>query len=90
MIKVKPKTTSESGITLIALLVMIVLLVILSAVAIQGLGGNHGLIESSQVAAEDYKITAQKESLEQTIRAEMIAKGTIRKNSNTRRNSRNN
>ncbi len=70
------KTKSEQGITLIALLVMIILLVILAAITIRGVTGNEGILNVAEIAAEDYKIKAKQESLEEAIRAEMIAKAT--------------
>ena len=58
------KHKSESGITLVALFVTIIIIVILLNVA--------------QTTAEDYKITAKKEMLDQAIRSEMIAQATLR------------
>ena len=53
----------EDGITLIALIIMIIILVILAAVTIRGLTGNTGIISSTQVAAEEYKIEQYKEQV---------------------------
>lgn len=83
MNKVKPKHSSESGITLIALLVMIILIVILAAISIRTITGKEGLLNIAETVAESYEITAEKERLEQIIRSEMIAEATARKNSNT-------
>ncbi len=78
MTKVKPKTTSESGITLIALLVMIILIVILASVAIQNIGGD-GLLDTAKTVASDYKLAEQKEQLDQIVRGEIIANETTGK-----------
>ena len=83
MNKVRPNKKSESGVTLIALLVMIILLVILSAVTIQGITGREGIIGTSADAAEQHKIKAYEERIEQNVRATIVAKGVLRKNSNT-------
>ena len=83
MKKSKPKARSESGITLIALLVMIIIIVILAGITIRALTGNEGLLSVAGEAAENYEITAKKEALDQAIRSEMIAQATLRKNSNT-------
>ena len=83
MNKVKPKQRSESGVTLIALLVMIIILVILSAVTIQGITGREGIIGTSADAAEQHKIKAYEERIEQNVRATIVAEGVLRKNSNT-------
>ncbi len=83
MNKVGPNKKSESGVTLIALLVMIIILVILSAVTIQGLTGQGGIIGVSADAAEQHKIKAYEERIEQNVRATIVAKGVLRKNSNT-------
>ena len=83
MNKVRPNKRSESGVTLIALLVMIIILVILAGVTIQGLTGQGGIIGVSADAAEQHKIKAYEERIEQNVRATIVAKGVLRKNSNT-------
>ena len=83
MRKVKPKPLSESGVTLIALLVMIIILVILAGVTIQGLTGQGGIIGVSADAAEQHKIATYEERIEQNVRATIVAKAVLRKNSNT-------
>lgn len=45
----------EKGITLIALLITVILLVILTAVAVSQITGNEGIIESTEVAVDEYK-----------------------------------
>ena len=82
MNKVRPNKKGESGITLIALIVMIIILVILSAVAIRGITGQEGIINVSANAAEQHKIATYEERIEQNVRATVIAKGVLRKNSN--------
>ena len=69
----KTKKRSESGITLIALIVTIAILVILSAVVISTIGGNKGLIKTSETAAEDYTKGTYEEQLEQKIRATILS-----------------
>ena len=83
MNKVGPNKPSESGITLIALLVMIILLVILAGVTIKGLVGNEGLLFVAETSAEEHKIAVYKERIEQNVRATVIGKGIMRKSSNT-------
>ncbi len=83
MNKWRPNKRSESGVTLIALLVMIIILVILSAVTIQGITGKEGIIGTSADAAEQHKIATYEERIEQNVRATIVAKGVLRKNSNT-------
>ena len=61
--KVRPNNNHESGITLIALIIMIIILVVLAAVTIRGLTGETGIIDTTQVAAEEYKIEQYKEQL---------------------------
>ena len=77
MKKVKPNKTSESGITLIALIVTIILLVILSAVVIRGITGDEPLIGTTIDAKEDYKVTSDREEIEHVVHSEIIAKSTI-------------
>ena len=83
MNKVGPNKPSESGITLIALLVMIILIVILAGVTIQGLTEQGGIIGVSADVAEEHKIAVYKERIEQNVRATVIGKGIMRKSSNT-------
>ena len=90
MSKWRPNKRSESGITLIALLVMIIIIVILAAITVKGIAGNEGILSVAGEAEEDYKITAEKERLDQIIRAEMIAGTTHGKIPTLRRNSRKN
>ena len=61
--KVEQNNNHESGITLIALIIMIIILVVLAAVTIRGLTGETGIIDTTQVAAEEYKIEQYKEQL---------------------------
>ena len=70
--KINPRNKKEKGITLIALIVAIIILLILAAVAVRGITGNEGLIKATSVAAEDYKITAYGEKLEQTVQAVVL------------------
>ena len=76
--KRKPnKVTCEGGITLIALIVIIVILIILSAVTIKGLTGSNGLIETTGVAAEDYKIKGYGEQIDQNVRGTILEHATM-------------
>ena len=72
----RPNKSHESGITLIALIIMIIILVILAAITIRGLTGNTGILETTQVAAEEYKIEEYKEQVTE-LRENAIAEYSI-------------
>ena len=82
MNKVKPKQRSESGITLIALLVMIIIIVILAGITVKGIAGNEGLLSVAGTAAEEHKIAVYKERINNNVRETVLAKAVLRKNSN--------
>lgn len=75
MNKVRPNKKSESGITLIALIVMIIILVILSGIVIKGITGEEGIISTAEVTAEEYKIAEYKEEIEQGVRNSIVKQG---------------
>ena len=55
------------------------MLVILAAVSIRGLIGDKGVVRTTETAAQDYKIAAYKEQIEQEVRADIVSKQTIGK-----------
>ena len=73
--------TNQRGITLVALVITIVVMVILVAIAVRGLAGNDGLIKTTEIAAENYNITAEKARLEQVVRNKVVADATVGKES---------
>lgn len=76
------KHKSESGLTLIALLVMIIIMVILAAVTVKGIAGNEGLLSVAGEAAEEHKIATYKERINNNVRETVLGKAVLRKNSN--------
>ncbi|MCI8396750.1 MAG: type II secretion system protein [Clostridia bacterium] len=77
MKKEKPNKTSESGITLIELLVMIVILIILTAVVLRTITGDEPLIGTATDTAQDYKIESYREEISHVVHSEIIAKSAI-------------
>ena len=49
----------------------------------EGITGKEGIIGTSADAAEQHKIKAYEERIEQNVRATIVAEGVLRKNSNT-------
>lgn len=79
---IKPNTKSEKGITLVALLITVVILVVLTAVAVKGITGNNGLIKTTEVVAEDYRITSYKEQIRQKVSSIVVGYAAMGKEAN--------
>ncbi|MCI8396406.1 MAG: hypothetical protein HFJ52_01610, partial [Clostridia bacterium] len=77
MKKIRPTKLGESGITLIALLVMIVILIILATVTIRALFGDEPLIKTATNAGENYKYSHYEEQVKQVVQGEIISKSAI-------------
>lgn len=73
------KIKFDKGITLISLLLTIIILIILSAVAIRSFIGDEGIISSTEVAVEDYRIMQYKEQIEQIVQSTIVIYATMGK-----------
>lgn len=60
--KIRKKSKSEKGITLVALVVTIIVLLVLAGIAISAILGNDGIINKSKLAKEKYESSQEKEA----------------------------
>ncbi len=74
MKKRKPNKTSESGITLIALIITIALLVILTAVVIRNITASDNLIDTTMTAREEYNVKSYRQQIEEVVQSVIIRK----------------
>ncbi len=74
MKKRKPNKTSESGITLVALIVTIILLVILTAVVIRNITAGDNLIDTTMTAREEYNLKSYRQQIESVVQSVIVRK----------------
>ncbi len=72
MKKRKPNKRSESGITLVALIVTIILLVILTAVVIRNITASDNLIDTTMTAREEYNVKSYKQQIEEVAQSVIV------------------
>ncbi len=72
MKKSKPNKTSESGITLVALIITIILLVILTAVVIKNITSSDNLIDTTMTAREEYNVKSYVQQIEEVAQSVIV------------------
>ncbi len=74
MKKRTPNKISESGITLVALIITIILLVILTAVVIRNITAGDNLIDTTMTAREEYNLKSYRQQIESTVQSVIVRK----------------
>lgn len=64
----------EEGITLVALIITIIILIILAAVTLNGLMGEHGILQNAKTASEEHEESQAREILELAMQDLIIDK----------------